>query len=301
MSSVESNQHDYRKGVLLFLLFMLCDSAVAVLTKLNTQHMSLQSYNFWRAAAALVAILIWLYRQGRLQELWPRPVPWPLIGTAFLGLISTTLFTYCYKVLPTADVFAVVNAAPFFVSLLSIMLLGDRIAPRHYIAITIGFLGALFIIRPGSAMFSLGGALAMLTCFLYALTIVLSGWLSRRHSTLVIVAYNMGFMVLCFAPFAFDVTENFAAFDVWLMILTCGLFITYRIAIVASLRYAPSAYLSPLEYFSILLVAAMAYALYDEVPAPSMWVGAAIITAAGLYILRTPQHVQHGAKKGWLN
>lgn len=298
MSPAETQ--DYRKGVTLFLLFMVCDSAVAVLTKLNAMHMSLQCYNFWRATAALTCILIWMGMRGELRTLIPNHRPTALLINAGFGLISTTLFTYCYKVLPTADVFAVINAAPFFVSLLSVVLLGDRISPKHYAAIGLGFLGALFIIRPGTAMFSLDGGIAMLNCFIYALTIVLSGWLGRRYSTFVIVAYNMGFLMLCYAPYAFDVTDGFAPFDFWLMVLTCGLFVTYRIAIVQSLRFAPSAYLSPLEYFSILMVAAMAYWLYGEVPVHSMWLGAAIITAAGLYILRTPGHVKYGARRGWL-
>lgn len=298
MNTIE--QHNYRKGVSLFLLFMVCDSAVAVLTKLNTLHMSLQCYNFWRAAAALGCILIWMAQRGELKTLIPSHRPTGLLINAGFGLICTTLFTYCYKALPTADVFAVINAAPFFVSLLSVLLLGDSIAKRHYAAIAVGFLGALFIIRPGTAMFSIDGGIAMFTCFLYALTIVLSGWLGRRYSTFVIVAYNMGFLMLCYAPYAFDVTDAFAPFDFWLMALTCGLFVIYRIAIVQSLRFAPSAYLSPLEYFSILIVAGMAYWLYGEVPAHSMWLGAAIIAAAGLYILRTPGHVQYSARKGWL-
>lgn len=283
----------------LFLLFMVCDCAVAVLTKLNTQHMSLFSYNFWRAAVALVCICGWLASQKRLHTLWPAQKK-DLFWNAMLGFVSTSLFVYFYKKLPTADVFAVINAAPFFVSLLSVLLLGDRIAKGHYVAIGVGFLGTLFILRPGTAMFSLEGVGVLLCCFLYALSIVISGWISRRHEASVIVAWNMAIMALVTAPFALDVSPQFGWFDVKIMALTCFLFVTYRIAIVWSFRYAPSSYLSPLEYFSVLIVAAMAYWLYGEVPAHSMWLGAVIIAAAGLYILRTPQHVKYGTAKGWL-
>ncbi|MGE3769609.1 MAG: DMT family transporter [Bdellovibrionales bacterium] len=297
--SAPQQAHDYRKGVTLFLLFMVCDSAVAVLTRMNMLHMSLGCYNFWRSAAAMAYILIIMSSRGQLRDLVP-PNPRGLIVNALLGGISTGLFTYVYSQLPTADVFAIINLSPFFVALLSIVLLGDRIARPHYAAIVVGFLGAMVIVQPGSSLFSADGLAAIFTTFLYALTIVLSSWLAGGHSTNTIVAYNMGVMVVATAPFALDITPEFGVQDMWLMALTCGLYVVYRIAIVASLRYAPSAYLAPLEYFSIVLVAIMAYMLYGEVPTYTLWTGAVIIIAAGLYIMRTPQHVIHKATPGLL-
>jgi hypothetical protein len=106
----------------------------------------------------LIAPLV-LWRFGWRGLTPPRLAAQILRGGLLLG--STMLFFAAIALMPLADALALVFVAPLIVTALSPWILGEKVGPRRYTAVALGFLGVLIIIRPGAGVFDLGALLAL--------------------------------------------------------------------------------------------------------------------------------------------
>ena len=88
---------------------------------------------------------------------------------SLLMLITTGMFFFAVKSLPLADVVSIMFVGPLFVTALSVPLLRDYVGPRRWVAVGIGFLGALVIVRPGSGIMHGLAILPVFAAFSHAL------------------------------------------------------------------------------------------------------------------------------------
>jgi drug/metabolite transporter (DMT)-like permease len=191
--------------------------------------------------------------------------------------------------IPLADFTAISFTAPMFLTVLAMVLLGERIHAYRWSALVIGFAGVLITIGPhltlggsssgvlaafGAAVFS---ALAMVTLR------GMSG--SGGEHPLAITFYFAVTTVICSAATAFAGWPMLTG-EQWALIVVAALFGTFgQLLMTTSYRYAEASTLAPLDYTSLLLAVALGYYIFAEVPHWSMWVGAPLVIAAGLIIL----------------
>ncbi len=212
-----------------------------------------------------------------------RPLDHAIRGMS--GVVSLGLFYFAITRIPIADATALAYAAPIFITVLSIFLLGEIIGPRRWIAVGAGFVGVLLIARPGGAGPDIGVAAAAGSAVTGALVAI---WLrklaSSERAVTIGLYYNSLGVLVCAAwvLFAGWVTPRG---DDWLLFaafaLGCGL---QQWLLTISFRYAEASLLAPFEYLAMVFAAIVGYAFWGEVPAPSTWLGAAIIAASGLFI-----------------
>jgi len=184
-----------------------------------------------------------------------------------------------------ADATAIGFGGSLFMAALSVPLLGERVGPRRWIAILIGFAGVLVIVQPGSSTFQPASLLVVLSALLYALMMIATRWLSRTESNVSMVFYHslvgtvVGFAAL---PFVWQ-TPTLAD---WGLFLVMGVFATLaHLGIAQAFRLAPVAVVGPFEYSTLLWATLIGYAIWDEFPGPNVWYGSIILVIAGLYIL----------------
>src|SRR5919108_150138 len=105
---------------------------------------------FMRYAVGIVVAIIFAWRFGGIATLrTSRPVGHALRSIFNLGTMLT--FYYALDRLPLADTIAVGYAAPLFMTILSIPLLGERVGWRRWSAVLVGFVGVVIIVQPSPA------------------------------------------------------------------------------------------------------------------------------------------------------
>ncbi len=246
----------------------------------------------WRYLFA--AGLFWLIlfaSVGRVGLVTRRPLDHAIRSAS--GVLSLGLFYFAITRIPIADATALAYAAPIFITVLSIFLLGEIIGARRWLAVLAGFAGVLLIARPGGADWDIGVAAAAASALTGALVAIWLRRLSGSERAVTIGLYYNSFGVLvCFAWVMLTgwVTPRgddgllFAAFA-----LGCG---AQQWLLTISFRYAEASLLAPFEYLAMVFAAIVGYVFWGEVPAPSTWLGAAIIAGSGLFIFSRRQRMQ---------
>lgn len=195
------------------------------------------------------------------------------------------LFFYAFALMPLAEVVAIAFSAPLFITALSMPLLGERVGPRRWAAVVVGFAGVLVILRPGTELFQPVAFLPLTASLFLALAMLQVRLLTRTETNIALMTYMTSAGALVTAPFLLSGWVQPTGFD-WALIVGMGIIGgTAQYLLTQAFRKAPASLIAPLEYSGILWAGLLGYWLFGEVPDRWVFVGSAIVIASGLYIL----------------
>jgi drug/metabolite transporter (DMT)-like permease len=110
--------------------------------------------------------------------------------SGFFLFLSFTTYFMGLAALPLAEVSSIRNSAPLMIALLSVVLLGEKVGPRRWFALIVGFIGVLLIVRPGSASFNMGSIFVLIATIFYALNVILTRKLQTTDSSATMAYYS---------------------------------------------------------------------------------------------------------------
>ena len=201
------------------------------------------------------------------------------------GLLSLGLLYFAITRITLADATALAYAAPIFITVLAIFLLGEHIGLRRWLAVFVGFAGVLLIARPQAEGWDIGVAAAAGSAFTGALVAIWLRKLGRTENPAAIgIYYNHFGLLLCFGWVLLSgwLTPRGADLGLFLVFgLGCGL---QQWLLTVSFRYAEASLLAPYEYLAMVFAAIVGYVFWGEIPVLSTWIGAAVIAGSGLFI-----------------
>jgi drug/metabolite transporter (DMT)-like permease len=219
---------------------------------------------------------------------------WRLFRTRRLGmqllrsmllLGSTASFFLGLKGVSLAMASSINFIGPFIVTALSVPMLGERVGPRRWAAVLIGFAGALIIIRPGGGTVSAWALFIVANATFYAFYQIYSRLLASVDpaETTITYASMVGTVAASLAlPFAWRLPDS--ALD-WCAFFGLGLFGGLgHYFVVKAFESAPASVLSPFNYLQLIGATVVGYAFFGDFPDTWTWIGAAVIVASGLYI-----------------
>lgn len=188
-----------------------------------------------------------------------------------------------YTELPTAAVISFVS--PFITTALAGIMLGEKVGAHRWGAAAVGFLGALFILRPGSGVVHLASFLVLISATCNALYQILTRRLAARdpaetsNTYIAVVGFALSSV---FLPFVWETPR--APLDL-LLLASLGIFGGFgHYFIVKALEWGPAAVIAPLNYGQLIGTVIIGYVAFGEFPDAATWFGAAIIVGSGLYI-----------------
>lgn len=267
--------------------FALLDATAKYLN----HHMDTLQVVWARYTAAFVLALVVLNpwsRPGMLTT--TRPGLQIFRSTLLLG--STVLNFLAFKYLRLDQALAIMFSTPFFVAVLSGPILGEWVGWRRWTAIGVGFVGVIFVTKPGAggihpaALFSLGSAVC------YAVYSITTRLLARTDSSETTLFYSnlVGFLALLpVLPFVWTMPDSW--FLVVLMVLVGAMGSLGHYMLIAGHRLAPPAVLAPFIYTQLAWATTLGFLIFHDVPDRWTLVGAAIVVASGLYMLNRERKV----------
>jgi drug/metabolite transporter (DMT)-like permease len=207
-----------------------------------------------------------------------------LLRSLMLLTSSTFFFTAIARV-PLADATAISFTSPFIVAVLAGPFLGERVGLAHWIAIAVGFGGALIVIRPGFGGANVYAFLVFGSAICYAVYQTLTRRVGAFDAPETSVTYSglVGAVVLsAIVPFYWSTPQRLLH---WVILAALGLLGGLGHYFVArGFLWGPASILSPFHYVQLVAAAALGYLVFGDVPGATTWIGAVIIIGSGLYI-----------------
>jgi len=284
------------QGVVLMAIAMLLLPCMDAIAKYMATFagMSPGQVTFYRFFFQIVCTVPLIFTPGGSAMLRPKR-PWlNLLRGVFHGAASLMFFA-AVKYMPLADVFAIYFVEPFILTAMSAAFLGDKVGWRRWLAIIVGFGGALIVIQPSFVLFGWTALLPVACAFLYSIYLFMNRAIGNADSPLTMqtIAGFGGTLLMGAALFAGNAAgiADFAPslpdslFSLVLLLVLGALSGYAHMLVVRAFRLAPLSLLAPFQYFEIISATVLGYAIFGDFPTSSKWLGIAIIVASGLFII----------------
>ncbi len=277
-------QRPYRLAVGYMLISTAGFSAMSVGVRLVSPELNAVLIVTLRNLLTLLFLLPWalrdnaaLIRTNRLRDHAWRGV---------LGSVGMIAWVYCLTLMPLAHATALSFTAPLFATFFAIIFLKEKATRARSLALIIGFLGTLIILRPNPEQFEWNSLIVMFATSAWAITGLFVKSLSRTEPPLRMVFYMNFFMILVALPFGLAHWQWPSAHG-WLVltgIAGCSILMHFSMAKAYSL--APVTSLMPFDFMRLVYTCLFAYIVFGETSDLITWVGAAIIVASAALIAR---------------
>jgi S-adenosylmethionine uptake transporter len=244
-----------------------------------------------RFAFQTIVLLPFLWRSiGRLaaQDILPQCI-------RGITLALATMFIFAaVQVMPIADAIAIFFVQPFMLVLISVVFLGETIGWRRYVAIFVGFIGAMLVVQPSWLVFGWTATLPLLAALSFAIYLAITRRQSQKYGPFALQfsvgLSGLGFMSLSlligdyvgFQPF----DPVWASYSAWLWMALVGVIsLLGHLAITAAFQRVAASVLAPLSYLEIIGATVFGLIFFDDFPSPLTGLGVLVIISSGLYII----------------
>jgi len=278
-------------GIILMCVGVACLCVNDAIAKTLTEYYSPIQILFLRNLIALPIAALIAFKMGGSGALRSyRPAAHLLRGVVWL--CAATLFFTGLIYLELAEATILVFTAPAFITALSALVLKEQVGWRRWTAIFVGFVGVLMVVQPGPDTFQPASLFPLATALFYALLMISSRWVDPRESMWTMMLYLVGAGALLSALIAPFVWVAPKAEHIWLF-FGIAVFGTAGITMMTqAFRFAPAAVVAPFDYSSLLWATLLGWLIWDEVPAQTAYLGAAIIIGSSLFIILREQQVK---------
>lgn len=263
---------------------VLCFSLVDATAKWNTAGFGTWQIIFVSRLVPMLAAFVIAYRETGNPLGFRTSFPkWHALR-AVISIAMIWCFFEGLRTMPLVEAITIAFAAPLFITLLSVPMLGERIGPRRWTAVAVGFIGVLVALRPGFQPIALGPMLILVSAFSYALSMVIIRRFSGREST-----HNIFF----YGNIATLIVAGINAIPEWVQPspLDLGLMISVGVwgtmggyAVIRAYRLGEASMLAPLEYTALIWSVIFDLVLFSLTPVLAVLIGAAIIIGANVFI-----------------
>lgn len=263
---------------------LLITSADAITKLFATSYAAPQLYAL---SGGIVAVLSLVANRRRGQWRGMRTACPRAMGVRVVSTVAATgAFFYAFALLPFAEVFLFIAMIPLFAALLSGPVLGEAVRPQVWIALLCGFVGVVCLFPGGLSSVSLGHGLALAAVLLGTVSMVASRYIGVRDDNILSQVFypNLALMVVMGAALPFVFVPMAVADLGWVLLYAVALF-GARWVLVAALRLLPAYVVTPLMNLQFLWMVLIGFAVFGEVPAAGVYLGAAIIIGAGCWLV----------------
>ena len=201
-----------------------------------------------------------------------------------LLFFANILFFYSISIISMAKALTLAFVAPLITTALSPFLLNEKVGIRRWLAVIIGFVGSMIVIRPGYIDFNLATLAALGTGFFYGIYLIVTRKLHNSDSPLLTLLLT-GVVGATFATFFVPFVWVSLSINQWFLLALMGIFACLgHFFLILSLRYADASKLAPFGYFEIITNVILGYYYFSDFPDFFTWLGLLIIVSSGIYI-----------------
>jgi len=250
---------------------------------------------FFRSAFAIPPLLIIYALRGELMAMLYTKRPLGQLGRGMLSIMGMFSNFSSLTRLPLADATAITFASPLITVALAAVILKEKVRVFRWTAVAIGFVGVIVMLIPhldvrhyagvAGATAAVGAGFGIFAAFCNAGTVIQTRRLTQSETTSSIVFYFSlattcaGAVTLPFAWYTPTLSELFMLMSLGVLGGLAHIFLT------ESYRHASASVIAPFDYTALLWALLLGYWMFGELPQPLVYAGAAIVAAAGLFVI----------------
>ncbi|MBT8415701.1 MAG: DMT family transporter [Boseongicola sp.] len=266
------------------LLGMFLFAAVDTGAKFLTEGLHPVQITWTRQLGLLAGAIFLIAYHGRSILRTSHPRLQVLRGGMAVG--SATLFIVGVSYVPLADAVAVTFVAPFIVTILGALILREPVGWRRWIAVSLGFMGTLIVIRPGMGVIHPAAFFVLIAAVFFAFRQIISRALADTDKTATTVVYTA---IVGSALLTLPLPWVWITPDREQMLILVGIAVLAGVAevcVIKALEVAMAVVVAPIHYSMMVWGTFYGFMVFGQLP--DMWtiIGAAVIISTGLYTLR---------------
>ena len=207
------------------------------------------------------------------------------IFRSLLSMIESGCFVLSFKYLSLANAHSVGSLAPVIVVALSAIILKEKVSPKTWVAIFIGFIGVLIILRPTSSIFDPKALLPLIAAFILGLYQIVTKKVSKHDTNETSLFYTslIGLIIMSLLASNFWTPVDKSSYT---MFLGIGVFFSLGLYLqIIALSKARASIIQPFHYTLIFWAIIFGYIFYNDIPDMFTLFGAIIITCSGIFVL----------------
>lgn len=291
-------------GALWALFAAIGFSTVDVVVKFLSADYPHYELTFLRSVVAMVVLLVMIVPiTGGFSKLKTVRLGAHLLRGAFV-VFANFCFFLGLAALPLGEAVAIFFVGPFLIAIFSIIFLGERVGYRRWIAICVGLIGVLLVLRPGTEAFQFAALLPALAASGYGMLHIMTRRIGDTESASAMVFWTQMVMLvvagvagLLFGDGRFDRFDHPSIefllrawvwptpFD-WLLILLLGFTISFAgFAISEAYRRSEAAFIAPFEYIALPMAVLWGFLVFDEWPDSWAQAGISLIIVSGMILI----------------
>lgn len=278
---------DNRRGIRLMVLSIAAFVANDSLVKLVSETLPAGQLIFVRGVMATLLVLLVARRGGTLTLAVAAGARGWVAVRAAVDALATFAYLLSLFHLPIASATAINMATPLVITLLAVLLLGERVGALRWLAIAGGFAGVLLIIRPSASGFNAWAWLCLFGTVLHAVRDLVTPRIAAAVPSIAVtlataaaVTALAGAVVAVQGWVAMTLRET-ALLAAAAVFLAAG----YHLVVRAT-RIGELSVVAPFRYTGLLIAVALGWVFWGDVPDAVAWAGIALVIGAGLYLLR---------------
>lgn len=254
----------------------------------------------YRSIIGLVCVLPFLI--GAKPEDFKIKRPGLLLLRSLCGTLGLLLALFAISDeygLPIAQFSAISFSRSLFVVILASIILRENVGPRRWIATEIGFLGVLVMVNPATDSATLlGSSLAIGSAVSLAMAIVLVKLLTQHHSAVALLLYASVLSTLLSIPIAIPDWKLPATLSDAGLILGLGVSgVLAQAFYILGMQKGDASFLSTIDYVRLPLTSAADWLIFRLATGPYIWIGAAMIIAATVFITIREAQLSSGKQR----
>ncbi len=274
-------------GVAYGLLAALSLALMGFMVKLIGDRASTGVSLFARFTVGMILILPWVLKNPAQAIITSQPKQ--LFTRSFFTLLSIGGFFYALSYIPLANAILLNSTYPLFVPIVVWFFYRIHTPKKAWFGIVLGFIGVVFVLKPGAALMELASGIAFLSGCTASIAIVLVRALTKTTPVIQILFYNhlIGILIMgLLLPFIPHEVEPGA----YLLLFLVGLFgIIYYWFNTMALAKAPARSVSPMIYFSVVFGVLADFLYWGKVLDPFTLIGICAVILGGIITIRYSQ------------
>jgi len=273
------------RGIGLIIFMTICFSSLDASAKYLSNELPLFVLLWGRYVFNFLFVALFFFRGAPADIIRTRNLKLQILRSILL-VASTLTFWLALMFLPLADCVVILFVSPLLVTMLAAPLLGEFVGAHRWVAVILGFIGVLVVMRPGFTIFDWVSMLPLITALLYAGVQISTRILGRTDGALTTLLYSSaGGGILCtIGVLFFWVTPSPQQ---WFILVWLGLLgAVGHYLMIKAFELAPASLLAPFDYTTLIWATLLGFVVFGDLPDAWTVMGAFIIISSGLYLIR---------------
>ena len=204
---------------------------------------------------------------------------------SILSIIESACFILSFRYLSLADAHSIASLTPVLVVALSALILREHVSLKTWLAIFVGFIGVLIIMRPGLSIFDFKSLIPLAGAFFLSIYQIVTRKASEKDSTETSLFYTSVVGIILMGIIGYNFWQPLMDYAI-IFFIAIGLFFSLGLYFqIIALSMARAGIIQPFHYTLIFWAIILGYIFYDDFPDIPTLIGALVITVSGIYTL----------------